>query len=264
MGGGRLAFERLQQRMHHRGTAAARAALEFTAHLVAFDLLRVHGQDPTGRPFTERHAALEALFLEEHLSAPWSLCPTTTDPEQAAAWLADYTAVDIEGLVFGPLASSYVPGGRGWTKYKMRQTAEATVGAVTRGRPARPRRPAARRGRRPPVDRAHLQRGVGLAGAVVGALGRARRRRRSRRGRRPGQRRPLARKGDREPGVRDGLQPSRGRAHFSAVWRTACRGVAAVVEEVGHVLAATRLVAARADARRAGQRSGAAQVMDRV
>ncbi|MDT7847383.1 ATP-dependent DNA ligase [Streptomyces justiciae] len=31
---GRLAFERLQQRMHQRGAAAARAAVEFPAHLV--------------------------------------------------------------------------------------------------------------------------------------------------------------------------------------------------------------------------------------
>ncbi|MDQ0595982.1 ATP-dependent DNA ligase [Streptomyces canus] len=128
---GRLAFDRLQQRMHHRGTAAVRAAVEFAAHLVAFDLLRVHGSDMTGRPFSERYAALEALFLEHHLSAPWSLCPTTTDPEQAAAWLADYTAVGIEGLVFRPLTGRYVPGGRGWTKYKARQTTEAIVGAVT-------------------------------------------------------------------------------------------------------------------------------------
>ncbi|WP_327722348.1 ATP-dependent DNA ligase [Streptomyces sp. NBC_00490] len=129
--GGRLAFERLQQRMHRRGVAAARAAVEFPAHLVAFDLLRVHGSDLTGRPFSERYAALEALFLEEGLAAPWSLCPTTTDPERAATWLADYTAVGIEGLVFKPLASRYVAGGRGWTKYKARHTTEAIVGAVT-------------------------------------------------------------------------------------------------------------------------------------
>lgn len=127
MGGGRLAFERLQQ----RGAGAARAAVEFPAHLVAFDLLRVNGRDTTGRPFSERYAALEALFLEEGLSAPWSLCPTTTDPEQAARWLADYPAVGIEGLVFRPLAGRYVPGGRGWTKYKSRHTTEALVGAVT-------------------------------------------------------------------------------------------------------------------------------------
>lgn len=128
---GRLTFERLQQRMHQRGAGAARAAVEFPAHLVAFDLLRVNGQDLTGRPFSERYAALETLFGEASLSAPWSLCPTTTDPQQAARWLADYPAVGIEGLVFRPLAGRYVPGGRGWTKYKARHTTEAIVGAVT-------------------------------------------------------------------------------------------------------------------------------------
>ncbi|MFD3839779.1 hypothetical protein ACFWWC_26510 [Streptomyces sp. NPDC058642] len=51
---GRLAFERLQQRMHQRGAAAARTATEWPAHLVAFDLLRLHGADLTGRPFSER------------------------------------------------------------------------------------------------------------------------------------------------------------------------------------------------------------------
>ncbi|MFF4276905.1 hypothetical protein [Streptomyces sp. NPDC001536] len=47
---GRLAFERLQQHMHRRGASAARAAVEFPAQLVAFDLLRVRGRDLTGRP----------------------------------------------------------------------------------------------------------------------------------------------------------------------------------------------------------------------
>ncbi|MCX5357504.1 hypothetical protein OG864_01870 [Streptomyces sp. NBC_00124] len=56
---GRLAFEHLQQRMHHRGAAAARATVEFPTHMVAFDLPRVHGSDLTGRPFSERYAALD-------------------------------------------------------------------------------------------------------------------------------------------------------------------------------------------------------------
>ncbi|MFF4275976.1 hypothetical protein [Streptomyces sp. NPDC001536] len=51
---GRLAFERLQQRMHRRSAAAARAAVEFPAHLVAFDLLRVHSADLTGGVTTPR------------------------------------------------------------------------------------------------------------------------------------------------------------------------------------------------------------------
>ncbi|MFC8350961.1 ATP-dependent DNA ligase [Streptomyces sp. NPDC057280] len=103
----------------------------FNRELIAFDVLRLHAQDLTGRPLAERLIALEQLFREHALAAPWSLCPTTTDPEQAAAWLADFPAVGIEGLVFKPLAGRYVPGGRGWSKYKARQTTEAIVGAVT-------------------------------------------------------------------------------------------------------------------------------------
>jgi hypothetical protein len=68
-----------------------------------------------------------------------------------------------------------------------------------RGCPARPRRPAAPGGRRPPGDRTHLQRRVGLAGAVADAPGRARGCRRSRRGRGPGPRRTLAPPGPAHP-----------------------------------------------------------------
>ncbi|WP_323187083.1 hypothetical protein [Streptomyces sp. NBC_00365] len=48
-GDDRLAFERLQNRLQRRGTAAARAADECPAHFVAFDLLRLSGTD-TSRP----------------------------------------------------------------------------------------------------------------------------------------------------------------------------------------------------------------------
>ncbi|MEV7891839.1 ATP-dependent DNA ligase [Streptomyces sp. NPDC002817] len=96
---GRLAFRASPAAHAPPRCGCGRAAVEFPAHLVAFDLLRVHGRDLTRLPFAERYAALEALFLEEVLAAPWSLCPTTTDPDKAAAWLADYTPVGIEGLV---------------------------------------------------------------------------------------------------------------------------------------------------------------------
>ncbi|MFI6435015.1 hypothetical protein [Streptomyces sp. NPDC050759] len=48
---GRLAFERLQNRIARRGAGAARAAQEWPAHLVAFDVLRLSGTDTTGWPY---------------------------------------------------------------------------------------------------------------------------------------------------------------------------------------------------------------------
>lgn len=51
----RPAFERLQQRLARRGTAAAQAAREWPAHFVAIDLLHL-GDDLTGWPYARRRA----------------------------------------------------------------------------------------------------------------------------------------------------------------------------------------------------------------
>ncbi|MET9040082.1 ATP-dependent DNA ligase [Streptomyces mirabilis] len=45
---GRLAFERLQNRLARRGAGAARAAEKWPTHFVAFDLLRLSRTDTTG------------------------------------------------------------------------------------------------------------------------------------------------------------------------------------------------------------------------
>ncbi|MFJ3229229.1 ATP-dependent DNA ligase [Streptomyces sp. NPDC086783] len=127
---GRLAFERLNGRLMRRGAGAAQLADEWPAHFVAFDLLRLRDTDLTGWPYRRRRAALEELFAEQDLTAPWALCPSTTDPDTAREWL-DWTVAGLEGLVFKNVNGTYRPGMRGWSKYKVRQTAEAIVGAVT-------------------------------------------------------------------------------------------------------------------------------------
>ncbi|WP_405467189.1 ATP-dependent DNA ligase [Streptomyces canus] len=124
-----LAFERLQQRRHRRAGAAAQAAAQWPAHFVAFDLLRLR-TDRTGQPYQERRRALEELFTGQQLQPPWTLCPSTTDPQQAAAWL-QWSSVGMEGLVFKRLDQIYVPGWRGWRKYRSRHSTEALIGAVT-------------------------------------------------------------------------------------------------------------------------------------
>ncbi|MFJ3213505.1 ATP-dependent DNA ligase [Streptomyces flaveolus] len=129
--GERLAFERLQQRLaRRRGAGALAAAQTWPAHYVAFDLLRLHGADLTGWPYTRRRAALEELFTDAGLSAPLTLCPSTTDADTAREWLT-WTAAGLEGLCFKRLAEPYRPGARAWGKYKVRATADAIVGAVT-------------------------------------------------------------------------------------------------------------------------------------
>ncbi|MEU7306325.1 hypothetical protein [Streptomyces sp. NPDC007206] len=80
---GRLAFERLQQRLARRGSGAAEAARRWPAHYVAFDLVHL-GKDLTGWPYERRRAALEALFTDHGLQAPLTLYPSTTDPAVVA------------------------------------------------------------------------------------------------------------------------------------------------------------------------------------
>ncbi|MBT3167538.1 ATP-dependent DNA ligase [Streptomyces sp. Vc74B-19] len=128
---GRLAFERLQGRIQRRGAGAARLAEEWPAHFVAFDVLRLEGVDTTRWPYVERRAALEGLFAERGLTAPWALCPSTTDQATVDEWLTSWTAVGVEGVVFKRLQGPYAPGARAWKKHKARHTEDAIVGAYT-------------------------------------------------------------------------------------------------------------------------------------
>ncbi|MEU9356242.1 ATP-dependent DNA ligase [Streptomyces griseoloalbus] len=124
----RLAFERLQQRLARRGAGAAEAARRWPAHYIVFDLVHA-GADLTDWPYERRRTALEALFADRGVTAPLTLCPSTTDPAVAREWLA-WTAAGLEGLCFKRLNEPYRPA-RSWLKYKVRVTTEAVVGAVT-------------------------------------------------------------------------------------------------------------------------------------
>ncbi|MFG2351840.1 ATP-dependent DNA ligase [Streptomyces phaeochromogenes] len=128
---GCLAFEQLQNRLHRRGPAALQAATQQPAHFVAFDVLRLAGTTTLTWPYSRRRAALEELFHKHQLTAPWALCPSTTDPATVHEWLTSWTAAGLEGVVFKRLDSPYRPSVKGWLKYKVRETTEAIVGAVT-------------------------------------------------------------------------------------------------------------------------------------
>lgn len=130
----RLAFDRLQHRMNRKPATVAQLVRIAPAHFVAFDVMRLRGEDLTGRPYTERRAALEALFADEQLGPPWTLCPSTTDPAVAEGWL-EWGAVGLEGLVFKRLTERYPAGRRACRIPTLHQWArastEAIVGAVT-------------------------------------------------------------------------------------------------------------------------------------
>ena len=87
---------------------------------------------PPGRPRGTLHQPAPG-----DLEAPWTLSPSATDPDIALEWL-DRTAAGLEGLCFKRLTEPYRPTARTWQKYKIRETHDAIVGAVT-GPTAAPR-----------------------------------------------------------------------------------------------------------------------------
>jgi hypothetical protein len=49
---------------------------------------------------------IESVCAARQLSAPWALCPSTTDPDTVREWLT-WTSVEMEGLLFKRLDSVY-------------------------------------------------------------------------------------------------------------------------------------------------------------
>ncbi|MFF8271390.1 ATP-dependent DNA ligase [Streptomyces sp. NPDC016562] len=130
---GALSFEGLQRRAAARARSAPALAAKLSAVFVAFDVLQTDGQELLHLPYVERRARLQALFTDHALTAPWTLCPMTTDPAKAREWLEVWTDVSgVEGILCKPLTSRYLPGHRGaWTKVRRRDTTEAVIGAIT-------------------------------------------------------------------------------------------------------------------------------------
>ncbi|MFE6023847.1 ATP-dependent DNA ligase [Streptomyces sp. NPDC056441] len=130
--GDRLSFEALQRRASSGGRTAQQLAEAMPAHFIAFDVLQIDTQELLTEPYERRRAALEGLFTEHGLTAPWTLCPMTTDPAIAQEWLTSWTDVPgVEGLVIKGLGQRYRPGARGWFKIRRRETTEAIIGGLT-------------------------------------------------------------------------------------------------------------------------------------
>jgi ATP-dependent DNA ligase len=126
--GDRLDFALLQQRMVTSTGRIAALASAYPASYVAFDVLAVGGDDLRRAPLSRRRAALERLAAG--WKPPMQLSPVTDDPEQAAAWMAAYRPVGVEGLVVKGKATRYLPGRRDWLKVKSRETTEVVIGGV--------------------------------------------------------------------------------------------------------------------------------------
>ena len=118
-------FAAIADRMHVRDPRRAEAlSRSKPVTLLAFDILRLDGQDLTGRPWKERRAVLESLDLA---GPHWQVPPTYDDGRS----LLDITADQgLEGVVSKKRSSRYFPGRRSndWLKFPHRQTTSYVVG----------------------------------------------------------------------------------------------------------------------------------------
>lgn len=127
---GRPSFGLLQQRMHVRGGAVARLAVEVPVHLFLFDVVRFAGHDLAGLPLTERRRVLDDLDLE---GPAWRVPPSFRD--DGAVVLAAAEQLGLEGVVAKRLSSTYEAGRRSnhWRKVKLVRHDEFVVGGFTEG-----------------------------------------------------------------------------------------------------------------------------------
>jgi ATP-dependent DNA ligase len=95
------------------------------ASFIAFDLLALGDDDYTGRPFTERRAALEAALAD--VRPPVHLTPATTDRDLAERWFTEFEGAGLDGVMAKPLTGTYQPDKRVMFKIKHERTADCVV-----------------------------------------------------------------------------------------------------------------------------------------
>ncbi|MER6523531.1 hypothetical protein ABT246_42985 [Streptomyces sp. NPDC001553] len=97
--GSQLSFEALQRLAAARARGAPALAARTPAYFIVFDILQADGIELLNLPYRGRRRELEVLFAARGLSAPWTLCPMTTDLA-AREWLESWTDVSgVEGIL---------------------------------------------------------------------------------------------------------------------------------------------------------------------
>jgi bifunctional non-homologous end joining protein LigD len=115
------------RRLRARPPAAATLASHIPATVMAFDVLRVGGEDLRSRPYAERRAILQSLDLVDG----WAVPPASADGE---AMLATSLEFGLEGVLAKRERSPYRSGrrSRDWIKVRHNEVYDAVVVGWTR------------------------------------------------------------------------------------------------------------------------------------
>ncbi|MEW5810697.1 MAG: ATP-dependent DNA ligase [Actinomycetota bacterium] len=120
-----LDFEALQLRLHPAASRVRMLAEQTPAAFIAFDLLTLGDADLTGRPFSERRAALVDALAE---SGPMiHVTPATTDLDTARRWFDEFEGAGLDGVIAKPPTLTYQPDKRVMFKIKHQRTADCVV-----------------------------------------------------------------------------------------------------------------------------------------
>ena len=120
-----LDFEALQLRLHPADSRVRMLAEKTPAAFIAFDLLALGDDDYTGRPFSERRAALVDALAGCGPSI--HVTPATTERATAQRWFSEFEGAGLDGVIAKPLSGTYQPDKRVMFKIKHVRTADCVV-----------------------------------------------------------------------------------------------------------------------------------------
>ena len=100
---GALDFDAMQTRLHPAESRIRKLSAEIPAEYVVFDVLVWDGEPVWKLPLEERRQRVEAL-------SGFRISPATRDVGDARAWMAQFEALGLDGVIGKRLASPYLPG----------------------------------------------------------------------------------------------------------------------------------------------------------
>ncbi|HEV2593207.1 MAG TPA: ATP-dependent DNA ligase [Gaiellaceae bacterium] len=118
---GALDFDAMQTRLHPAESRIRKLSGEIPAEYVVFDVLVWDGEPVWQLPLESRRARVEAL-------EGFRLSPATRSLEAARAWMDQFEALGLDGVIAKKLGSAYLPGSRdAVVKVKEHRTADCVV-----------------------------------------------------------------------------------------------------------------------------------------